>query len=128
MLNKISKKAAGIGIILMNIFTIIIFLLIILKVLPYNVISGGRLESYEAACQTAITSIILIIPGILYAAIASGLIKWNFIKVWLWVSFISICFNIIANLLGATLFEKIVMTLVCIVQAILFLRLAKDKG
>lgn len=60
MLHKISTKIAGIGLILTNMFTIAIFLLVILKILPYNSISGGRLESYQAAFQTAITSIVII--------------------------------------------------------------------
>jgi len=39
LLYKITKKTSGIGIILMNIFTIAVFLLVILKILPYNMIS-----------------------------------------------------------------------------------------
>jgi hypothetical protein len=59
----------------MNIFTILIFLLVILKVLQYNSISGGRLESYQAAFETSITSIIIMSFGIPVVAIASELIK-----------------------------------------------------
>ena len=36
MLNIISKRIAGIGLILVNIFTIVMDLFIILKILPYN--------------------------------------------------------------------------------------------
>ena len=180
MLYKISKKTAGIGIILMNIFTIVVFLLVILKILPYNSIGGGRLDSYQTAYETAITSIVIMgfgIPlvaissglikvkrfktffkvwlvfafvliaillyksaivgvfivsfGIPLIAIASGLIKFErfnfFLKVYLWLSFVFVCLNTIANLLGVTLFEKIIMALVTVVQAIFFFRLATDK-
>jgi hypothetical protein len=180
MLHKISKTTAGIGIILMNVFTIAIFLLVIFKILPYNSISGGRLESYQAAYQTAIISSIMMAFGIPIVAIASGLIKVQhfktFFKVWLviafvliaiqiyqkayigiliigfgvplilsasglmgikkinlfckiylWGNFAFVCLNTLANLFGVTLFEKIVMTLVTVIQAVLFLRLATDK-
>ena len=181
MLHRISKRTAGIGIILMNVFTIVIFLLIILEILPYNSISGGRLESYQAAYQTAIISSIMMAFGIPIVAMASGLIRGksskNFFKFWLvfalvliivqifqkafigifiigfaiplilsasgliglkrinffcklylWCSFALVCLNTVANLFGVTLFEKIVMSLVTIIQAVLFLRLATDKG
>ncbi|GFZ30320.1 hypothetical protein CSC2_08460 [Clostridium zeae] len=131
MLYKIGKKTAGIGIILMNIFTIVVFLLVILKILPYNSIGGGRLDSYQTAYQTAITSIFIMCFGIPIVAIASGLIKFGrfkfFLKVYLWLSFVFVCLNTIANLLGVTLFEKIIMALVTVIQAILFFRLATDK-
>lgn len=181
MLYKISKKTAGTGIILMNIFTIFVFLLVILEILPYNSISGGRLDNYQTAYQTAIMSIFIMSFGIPVVAIASGLIKIgrfrNFFKVWLvvafvliavllyesaivgifivsfgipiiaissgviefkqfkiffkvylWLSFVFVCLNTIANLFGETLFEKIIMTLVTVVQAVLFFRLATNKN
>jgi hypothetical protein len=181
MLYKISKKTAGIGIILMNIFTMVIFLLVILKILPYSSIGGGRLESYQVAYQTAIASSFIMGFGIPIVAVASGLItierSKKFFKIWLvfafiliavllyqsaivgvvivsfgiplmatasgligikrfesfckaysWLSFVFICLNTIANLLGITLFEKTIMALVTVIQAVLFFRLATDKG
>ena len=131
MLNNISKKAAGICIIITNIFTIVIDLLVIFKILPYYFIGGGRTGSYQASCQSAITGIVIIGFGTLVVAIACGLIKFErfktFIKVWLWFSFVLSSSGIILNLLGITLFEKIVMTLVCVIQAPLVFRLARDK-
>ena len=181
IINKISIKTAGIGLILVNIFTIAMDLSIILKILSYNSIGGGRLGSYEAACQSAIFTILFIICGIPVIAIASDLIKcgkfknlfkvlllFNFIliamsvrlgnypvivliicgipliavasglikyerfkislKVYLWSSFIFMCLGTITNLLGVTLFEKIVMGLATIILAILYFRLAANKS
>ncbi|MCL6457257.1 MAG: hypothetical protein K6T85_04560 [Gorillibacterium sp.] len=180
MLHRISAKTAGIGIILTNVFTIFIFLLIIFKALSYNSIGGGRLGSYQAACESAITSIVILsygIPliaivsglirlgrfkaffkawllvgfvlivifgrlesyqaivmisfGIPLSAIASGLMKLErynlFLKIYLWFSFVMISLNTILNLLGITLFERLVMGLVTIIQAVLLFRLATDK-
>lgn len=181
MLYKISKKTAGIGIISMNIFTILVFILVILKILPFNSISGGRLPDYEAAFSASILSIFIMVLGIPVVAIASELIKLgefkNFFKVWLvfiflliafllykmsiisavitafqipliaaasglikfeqakiffkiylWLSFVMLCLNTVMNLLGVTLFEKIIMTLVTVMQAIFYFRLAMNKN
>lgn len=132
MLYKISKKTAGIGIILTNSFTVVIELLVILKILPFDIIGGGRAESYQAAYSTAITSIIIIIIETAVILVASGLIKYKrfkaSIKVFLWMVFVMLCFNVIANLLGVTLFEKVVMTFICLINIVLVMRLALDKG
>jgi hypothetical protein len=177
---KISRKTAGKGIIALNIFTMLVFLFVILEILPYQFISGGRLESFEAAVQTASTSIVMMIYGIPVVAAASGLIgikdNKNLFKGWLlftlvlivvlvfegsimglivvsyslplvavvagvidhkqfnrtakiylWLSFLFICLNTLGNLLGATWFEKIIMSLVTMIQAVLYFYLATRK-
>lgn len=69
---KFNRKTAGKGIIILNLFTIAVFLLVILKILPYESISGGQLDSYEAAVRTATTSIVMIIYGIPVVAVLPG--------------------------------------------------------
>lgn len=177
---RINRKTAGKGIIVLNIFTICVFLLVILKILPYEFISGGRLESYDAAVRTATTSIVMMIYGIPVIAAASGLIRvkaykkfyigWLifalilmavlffeasimgvivvsfgvpliavaagvidykqlnlFAKIYLWLSFVFACLNSLGNLLGATWFEKIIMGLVTVIQAMLYFYLARGN-
>jgi len=177
---RINRKMAGKGIIILNIFTICMFLLVILKILPYESISGGQLESYDAAVRTATTSIVMMIYGIPVIAAASGLIRvkaykkfyigWLifalilmavlffeasimgvivvsfgvpliavaagvieyqqfnlFAKIYLWLSFVFACLNSLGNLLGATWFEKIIMGLVTVMQAMLFFYLARGN-
>ena len=177
---KLNRKTAGKVIIMLNLFTICVFLLVILKILPYESISGGRLESYDEAVRTATTSIVMLIYGIPVIAAASGLIQvkafkklyigWLifalilmvvlffeasimgvivigfgvpliavaagvvdfkqfnlFSQIYLWLSFLFACLNTLGNLLGATWFEKIVMGLVTLIQAILYFYLARSK-
>lgn len=177
---RINRKTAGKGIIFLNLFTICVFILVILKILPYDSISGGRLESYDEAVRTATTSIVMMIYGIPVIAAASGLIRvkvykklyigWLifalilmavlyfeasimgvivvcfgvpllavsagvieykqfnlFAKIYLWLSFVFACLNSLGNLLGATWFEKIIMGLVTLVQAILYFYLARGN-
>ena len=72
---NINRKNAGKGIIILNLFTIGVFLLVILRILPYESISGGQLASYDAAVRTATISIVMMIYGIPVIAAASGLIR-----------------------------------------------------
>lgn len=177
---KINRTTAGKGIITLNIFTIFVFLLIILEIMPYQFISGGQLESFEEAVQTASISIVIMIYGIPLIAAASGLIRvknykklfkgWLifalvlivvlffeasiigvivvcfgipliavavgvfdyqqfnlFSKLYLWLSFVFASLNTLANLLSATWFEKIIMGLVTVIQAILYFYLARNN-
>lgn len=177
---RLSRKTAGKGIIILNLFTICVFLLVILKILPYESISGGQLESYDAAVRTSTTSIVMMIYGIPIIAAASGLIRvkaykefyigWLvfalilmavlffeasimgvivvsfgvpliavgagvieykqfnlFAKIYLWLSFVFVCLNTLGNLFGITWFEKIVMGLVTLMQAMLYFYLARGN-
>ncbi len=175
---KFNRKTAGKGIIILNLFTIAVFLLVILKILPYESISGGRLESYEAAVRTATTSIVMLIYGIPVVAAASGMVRvkaykklyigwlvfalilmavlffeasiigvivvsfglpliavaagvieyrqFHFAsKIYLWLSFFFACLNTLGNLFGTTWFEKFIMGLVTLIQAMLYFYLAR---
>lgn len=73
---RISRKTAGKGIIILNLFTICVFLLVILKVIPYESISGvDGWRADDAAVRTATTSIVMMIYGIPVIAAASGLVR-----------------------------------------------------
>ncbi|WP_303870390.1 hypothetical protein [Acetobacterium wieringae] len=177
---KFNRKTAGKGIIILNFFTIAVFLFVILKILPYESISGGRLESYEAAVRTATTSIVMMIYGIPVVAAASGLVRvkdykklyigWLIFalilmavlffeasiigvivvsfglpliavsagvieyrqfnltsKIYLWLSFLFACLNTLGNLFGVTWFEKFIMGLVTLIQAMLYFYLARSN-
>jgi hypothetical protein len=116
------NKFAGIIFIILNILTMIIQILVILKVLPYNIIGGGRLENYNAAFYMAIASIIFLTVEIIFIIIVQ---KYNkkyktntFIKIGLWILFLFLSLNLIGNILGKTLFEKIFMGVICVIQII----------
>ncbi len=131
MISKINKRTAGIGIALTNSFIIVIELFVILKIMPFNIIGGGRAANYEAACITAIISIIILLIETMIVLVASEIIRSNrfkrAIQVFLWVYFASLCLNILGNLLGVTIFEKVVMTLACLINILFVLRLVLGK-
>ena len=137
MIKKIGLKQAGLIYILMNIITIMVHLMVILKLLPYTWINGGRSAAFEIARQTSIGSIPYFIIGIPIILIACGVIhikRHNIFKkiftVFLWLIAGYTCLGFIMQLLG-TPFEKFFMSIVCAVSAIMLIRLAignSDKG
>ena len=69
--------------------------------------------------------------GVPLIAVAAGVIEYKqfnlFSKVYLWLSFLFACLNSLGNLFGTTWFEKIIMGLVTVVQAILYFYLARGN-
>jgi hypothetical protein len=116
------NKFAGMMFILLNILTIIIQILVILKILPYNIIGGGRSENYNSAFNIAIVSIVFLIGEIIFIITVRKYNKEHktniFIKIGLWILFSFFLLNLIGNILGKTLFEKIVMGIMCVIQII----------
>jgi len=117
-----NNRTAGIIFIILNIIVIFIETLIILKLLPYNIIGGGRLENYLYIYVTTFTSIIILLIEILFIVIVQ---KYNnkrktniFIKITLWIIFSYLCINLVGNILSKTLFEKVFMGIICIVQIV----------
>jgi succinate-acetate transporter protein len=50
-----------------------------------------------------------------------------FIKIILWIIFSILCINLIGNILGKTLFEKIFMEIICLFQLLNIMRIIIDN-
>jgi hypothetical protein len=115
-------KLAGIIFITLNIIIIIIQTLIILRILPYNIIGGGRLENYNLTFSIAKISIIILVVEIIFIIIVLKYIRNKkrniLIKIGLWILFSLLFINLIGNILSKTLFEKIFMGIICVIQII----------
>ena len=126
-----NNKVAGIMFIIFNTIVIFIEALIILKLLPYNIIGGGRLENYSYTFITAFASIIILLIEIIFIIIVQ---KYNsngksnlFIKITLWIIFSYLCINLIGNILSKTLFEKIFMGIICVIQLINIIKIISEN-
>ncbi|MBR5989923.1 MAG: hypothetical protein IK003_10425 [Prevotella sp.] len=126
-------RRAGIVSVIIGAFNILIHTLVLSGILPYQWVNGGRTESFEAACQTAVSSIIITVVSILIAAVASQLIPVRFNRFWgivlsaililaLPLSFLAV----IQQFLGTT-FERCVMSIVTIIGFCAAARIAFEK-
>ena len=132
-IRKFDLKKAGIVNVSAGLLNILVHIFVILNILPYQWVNGGRTESLEAACQISVNSIIACVVCILITLIASSIIpiKLNryvgialtvVLVVLLPLSFI----GVIQQLLG-TLFEKCVMSIVAAVGFCTAVRIAFEK-
>ncbi len=80
MFGKTSLKSAGIIAVSMNSIAILVHILVILQVIPFTWISGGKVDSLVVAQQTSIVSSIILAVTILFHLVASGIIPLKFNK------------------------------------------------
>ncbi len=130
MIKRIGLKTAGMASVIIAVITIIIHLLVILQIMPYTWINGGRSASFEAASQASLVSIaILLIFSFIYLW-AGQIIRITKFKrlltVILWLMFAYACLGIVMQFLG-TPFEKAVTGVLCILNALATFRLAIEK-
>lgn len=136
MLNRIRKinlKKAGICSCLAGFINIVVHLLVIIQIIPYTWVNGGRTESLFAARELSTSSIILTLINILIALVASQIIPIKFNKflgialsIFLIITLPFSFVGIIQQFLG-TMFEKNVMSVVTIIGFCSDTRIAIEK-
>lgn len=129
-IRKISLKTAGSINIAAIIMAAIVHLLVILQVMPYTWINGGRSVSMEVQQQVSMTSIFILAVMALINLWIIKTVRWNQVvyilhAICLWLLFIYSVIGAIMQLFG-TPFEKICMSVLCVVNAIMYFRLAVE--
>lgn len=124
-------KIASSLLILLFSLTIVFHLLILLKVIPYAIAWGGRLQNdsemfvFEGV-SIALNALFLFISITKYKQIKLDKSS-KFINVMLWIIFALFALNTIGNLFSINSFEKMVFTSITIVLAIACFILARNK-
>ena len=130
LIKKLNLKAAGCINIAALATTIVVHCLVIFKVLPFTWLNGGRSATFESGMQTSIISIGILFLMILINLFACEVIRVNkfaaVLKMLLWVLLIYSIFALAQQLLG-TPFEKFVMSILCLVNVLMYLRMAVEK-
>ena len=128
-MNKLSKKHCGILALFTNGIIVLVDILILCKVLPFNLVMGGKLQSYEQAIRMVTPSIVILgLLGVCTAISANIIVCNKFKKISngvLAVFTVYFCLNFILNLLGETWFENIVANLLIIIQISCFTYILK---
>lgn len=136
MLDKIRKiniKKAGVCSVIIGIINIIVNVLVITKAMSYTWINGGRSVSFEAARQTSLSNIYIMLINIVIVLIASRIIPIKINKFWSIVLTVFLLVtlpfglvDIILQFLG-TIFEKCIMSIVAIIGFLADTRIAVEK-
>lgn len=132
-IRKIDLKKAGYGNCIIGLINIVVHLLVIIQIIPYTWVNGGRTESLIAAQELSVSSIFITLFSILINLVAAQIIPIRlnrvcgialsaFLILTLPLSFI----GIIQQFLG-TMFERVVMSVVTIVGFCCDTRIAFEK-
>jgi hypothetical protein len=131
VLRKINLKPAAYIIIAINLLVIAGHILIILRVIPFNWVSGGLISSYEIQKQISVTSIIILLSTVPVTLWGAKIIFKNKLTVLLKILLCILCayffVGFFMQILG-TLFERCVTSIFCIVSAIMYFRLIIEKN
>lgn len=131
MKKVISVRLASTVIIAISAAALLMHVLILLKVLPYDFVWGGRLTTEADVMRFEIVSIVMQAFFLLIVAAKAGYVfKGKFtrtVNVAIWVLFAMMVLNTFGNLASNSGFETMVMTPVTIVLALLLFRLGIEK-
>lgn len=126
-IKKLNLKVASYLNIVAIIIAIIVHFLVIFQIVPYNWINGGRSIDLASAQKTSVISIGILLVMILINLLAYKMFKNKKIvivlKILLWILFVYSIFGFLQQLFGTT-FEKFSMNLLCLVNVIMYYRLA----
>lgn|SRR5574344_24086 len=130
-MKKFSKKTFGLVATIECLGMILMELLIIFKVLPYDIVMGGKLESYKQAVSMITVNIFILVLLVFCILIDTELIKkvklmkiCNIVIIFFTVYF---SFNFILNCLGKTWFEKIGANLLTVILIICLVNIIKRR-
>lgn len=125
---KITAKFAAHSIITILSLVVLFHLLVVMNVIPYNLVWGGRLENKTEMLQFELVSIGVNLLMLLVVLVKAGILRValppKLLTLALWLMFALFVLNTAGNLLSVNQWEKILFTPLTLVLALLCLRLA----
>ncbi len=131
-MNKfISNRVASTALLFIFSLMILFHTLVIVKIIPFTMVWGGRIKNQEQMISFEITSILINIIMLAVVAIYAGYLNLKInpkiIKVALWIMVVIFLLNTIGNLFSNNEMEKMIFTPLTLLLAIFSLRLAMEK-
>ncbi|WKA56845.1 hypothetical protein QWY16_09980 [Planococcus shenhongbingii] len=132
MRKMISVRTACNVILFINVLSIVMHVLILVKILPASFVWGGRLENESQILAFEIISIFVQVVFMFIIALKAGyILKGRFTKsvqVGIWLLFGIMVLNTAGNLVSNSTFEMMVMTPITGMLAVLLFRLGMDNN
>lgn len=125
------RKAASNALMIILSLVIVFHFFVLSGVIPFSLVWGGRLKTFEEMVVFELVSISLNVVMVIIAAIHAGKLSINispmFIQVALWLMSILFFLNTIGNLMSVSETEKIIFTPLTALLCILTVMLASGK-
>ena len=127
---RLSQKHSGGILIVLFCLQIVFHLLVLLGVVPYEIVWGGRLKSPDQMLVFETVSLLINAAMLYVVAAASGHLKHpfkpGFFRVALWVMVFLFALNTLGNIFSENRFEQLVFTPLTALLALLCLHLARS--
>lgn len=132
MLKIVRFKTAIHILLILLCLTILFHLLVLIEIIPYTIVWGGRLKTTSAMVRLEIASIAINILLIAVITVKSGYQKLTIpstiITVILWIYVILFSINTIGNLAAKMTLETVVFTPITLLLALLCYRIIKEPN
>jgi len=127
----ISQRVATLGLLTLFSLVIVFHILVLVQVIPYKIVWGGRLENDMQMIQFEGISIALNLIMLALVAIYSGYLKWEINRRWIqlgmWIMVALFLLNTVGNLFAINDWERWIFTPITFLLAVFSFRLAIDK-
>ena len=131
MKNFISERFAINGLFTILSLVVIFHLLVMLRIIPFEIVWGGRLQDSSQMLAFETVSVIINLIMLAVVGIKAGFLKTRInrmiIKIALWLMVVLFLVNTIGNLFSNNEFEKLVFTPLTLILLIFSFRLAVSK-
>jgi len=127
---KINKKTAGTGLLILLSATLMLHLLIIFGIVPYQIFWGGQIENDAAnmlMMEVAAVAVLALFMGITILNTYHPSKYRILAKIGMWIVFAYLLLNTARNLSSEQIFEKTVLAPATFLMSLLSLRLAISK-
>lgn len=128
MKNLITRHFATNALLIIFSLVLIFHVLVLLGIIPFGIVWGGRLKSNEEMIPFEITSILLNALMLVIVAIHADILQWNInrrvIKVALWIMVGLFFINTIGNIFSKSQMEQVIFTPLTLLLSVFSLRLA----
>jgi hypothetical protein len=125
------KKAAEYFLITTSLLTLVFHLLVLLKVIPYEMVWGGRLKTDIDMYRFETVSILMGIVFLMVLLMQSGFLFTRaprmLVKIGLWAMLILLVFNTIGNLMSVSNTEKLIFTPLTFLSSVCLVIILRNK-
>ena len=131
ILKKIPYRFSYTAIFTLISLILVFHVLILTSIIPFDLVWGGRLETYQQMIRYELFSIFINLCFVFFIALKAGLIRAflsvRFANVFLWVFAFIFFLNTLGNLFSLNSLEQMIFTPVTLVLSILTARVAIEK-
>ena len=112
--------------------TLVVFhLLVLLQIIPFDMVWGGKVGNIEEMRSLELTSIVITLLMLVVVAIRARYLRIGvnkkIVNITLWAMFLFFCLNTIGNALSTNPFEQMVFTPVTLLLALFMFRIIRAK-